>query len=292
MSKTFQTLMLREWLQHGRGWLLVALVPPALALLMLLLPFGTVQLDEPLEPTELALMSLTITAYLVLMISWSIAALQLPGLARRDQQDRSIEFWLSLPASHVQSLGAQLSMHLLLVPMGALLIGALCGMVLAPLVTAKAFGIAALAHVSWGGMVLPLAALGLLRGLLGVALAVLWLAPILLAFMVASAWLKRWGAPALVVGTALVALLLRKFYGWTWVGELLATQFSKAREALLGSEMTVSAGGPRESLSAMGQWLVQDTGRALADALSLNFIGGLVLAALLFAALVARRRQG
>jgi ABC-2 type transport system permease protein len=38
------------------------------------------------------------------------------GSPRRDHGDRSIEFWLSLPSGHGESLAAPMLVHLLLVP--------------------------------------------------------------------------------------------------------------------------------------------------------------------------------
>jgi hypothetical protein len=50
----------------------------------------------------------------------------------------------------------------------------------------------------------------LARTALGLVLATLWLSPLILLTMVASAWLKRWGLPALVAALALLAGVLDK----------------------------------------------------------------------------------
>ena len=38
----FNTLLLREWMQHHRGWLAMMLLPPLLVLV--LVPFGSVEI--------------------------------------------------------------------------------------------------------------------------------------------------------------------------------------------------------------------------------------------------------
>ena len=111
----FSTLLQREWMQHHRGWLVLMLAPPVVALIALLLPFSSVEVG-PLQPAELMSMASIVVTLIVLGLAAISVLIQAPGLARRDRQDRSIEFWLSLPPSHAASIGATLLMHLLLVP--------------------------------------------------------------------------------------------------------------------------------------------------------------------------------
>ena len=107
MNNHIPTLLLREWMQHKRGWLIAAFAPPVLFLAML--PFGQVQ-GLPTEQLELvALVALVVSACVVYAICLLVALFQLPGLARRDAQDRSIEFWLSLPGRPSESVAATLS---------------------------------------------------------------------------------------------------------------------------------------------------------------------------------------
>ena len=96
------TLLLREWMQHKRGWLIAAFAPPLLFLAML--PFGQVK-GLPMEQAELlSLVILVVSACAGYAICLVVGLFQLPGLARRDQQDRSIEFWLSLPGRPSESV--------------------------------------------------------------------------------------------------------------------------------------------------------------------------------------------
>ena len=106
----FKTLMQREWMQHRLGWLIVMAIMPLLILGAL--PFnGSVKLPEQTPPaTAIALLAVAGGIVTVWGLSWAVAMFQLPGLARRDQQDRSIEFWMSLPASHSESVAAALLM--------------------------------------------------------------------------------------------------------------------------------------------------------------------------------------
>ena len=287
----FSTLILREWLQHKRGWLITLLLPPALFLA--LLPFGEMQ-GAPDSPLVVGLIPLLVTPVVLFAISWVSAMFQLPGLARRDVQDRSIEFWLSLPAGHAESIGATLLTHVLLVPLAALLSGYLLGILMSFAVVLKAAGPAGWAEVPWLqvlGLSLPL----LLRGVAGVLLMTLWLAPLMLVFMAASAWLKRWGVPAVLLTIGVGGGLLTKLYGNPIVWTLLSDLRMGALRALLNAphdlarsiEEMGSGGTPFEA----ARWALQDLGAALQQTASPNFVGGLLLAAAGFALLVLRRRR-
>ena len=102
----FRTLLLREWMQHRRGWQVLMAVP--LVVLALVAVFGTLHVQvEDLDvgpdapgPLPMALAAVAGVGMLSLGLAWAASMLQSPGLARRDVQDRSIEFWLSLPTSH------------------------------------------------------------------------------------------------------------------------------------------------------------------------------------------------
>jgi ABC-2 type transport system permease protein len=290
MWTRFQTLMLREWMQHHKGWLMVMLIPPLLFLAIL--PFGSVQVEEQLPNLLVAAAAMAISAIAVTGISWSMAMLQLPGLVRRDQQDRSIEFWLSLPASHSESIGAMLLMHALLVPLLALAVGTGLGFVIAAGLVLKLGGLAGLAEVSW----LPLAAAGLagaLRLALGVVLMSLWLAPLMMILMVASAWLKRWGAPAVIAAVAISGLVLDKIYGNPIVWTLLNAQIQGAESSFFNhqGELDALRDSPDSLAGAVASWALHDALSALQGLASQHLIGGLLVAAGCFALLVLRRRR-
>ena len=293
MSSRFNTLLLREWMQHKRGWLITLLLPPLLFLAIL--PFGSVTglpLDQPLP---IALLIVVISAGAAFGISYASAMFQLSGLARRDNQDRSIEFWLSLPASHSESIGATLLTHTVLVPLVALVVGAGFGAVIAPGVIAKQGGWAALASVPWAGVVVAAVPM-LLRAMLGVLLMSLWMAPLMLMLMAASAWLKRWGVPALVLSFGVGGAILDKVYGNRIVWDLLEAQIKGANLALFADPAGLPAqlrevdlGG--EANLHTGAWALHDGLSALQALASPQLIGGLVVAAGCFALLVLKRSR-
>src|SRR6218665_1272570 len=292
MSSRFSTLLLREWMQHKRGWLITLLLPPLL--FRAILPYGAVQ-GLPLEhPMPIMLLIVLASSTAVFGITYASAMFQLSGLARRDQQDRSIEFWLSLPASHSESVAAPLVAHAVLMPLAALVVGFGFGAVIAPALIAKQGGAAALAGVPWLA-VLSIGDPVLLRALFGVLLMSLWLAPLMLGLMTASAWLKRWGVPAVLVGVGVGGLVAEKVYGSRIVWDLIDRQMQGAGQAMLAD-----ADALRDQLQQIymglhsfhaGSWALHDALLALQGLVSPNFIGGLLVAAGGFALLVFKRSR-
>jgi len=294
LATRFKTLLLREWLQHHRGWLLTMLLPPALFLAVL--PFGHIEAPEVGSPMGLAAIATALSLVIVTAISWGMSMLQLPGLARRDSQDRSIEFWLSLPASHSESIGATVLTHALLVPLMALLVGAALGLPIAAAVLLRLGGVELLGEVSWSALAVAELAV-LLRLALGLLLATLWLAPLFMLPMAASAWLKRWGVPAVLATVVIGGNVLAKVYGnpifWTLLGAqargasgALFTGNEQLRELLRDQPHSAAEFG-----SGMVQWAWQDGLGALQQLASPHLLGGLLVAAACFALLVLRRRR-
>lgn len=200
----FKTLMLREWLQNRWTWLIAVGSLPTLVLLIT--PFGQVSLPKELPVTLVATAAVCVTALLAVTFAWLTTLFTASGLARRDVQDRSIEFWLSLPSTHGEHVGAQYLMHGLLFPLGALALGLGLGFMLVPLLLVKWQGLAALGNVDWG---LLFGRVGLQAGLgvVGLVLTALWMAPLVFVIMAASAWVKRLALPLLIVVGVLLANL-------------------------------------------------------------------------------------
>ena len=291
----FNTLLLREWMQHHRGWLALMLMPPLLALLVL--PFGSVEIGAgelgPVPALSLMLVAMLAVPAVVLGITVVALLFQTPGLARRDRQDRSIEFWLSLPTSHTASVAAPVLMHLVLVPLLALLIGAAFSYLIGALLVWKGFGAAAALGLPWATL-LGVGLAGLARGLLGVGLACFWLMPVLLATMAASAWLKRWGTPVLALALAIGHKLLATLYGITIVGDTLAGLAQNARASLAHGRPPSPSGGADMAqawLSNAPRWLFDDALMALRDLGQPLFLFALAASAVCFALLVLRRRR-
>lgn len=304
----FQTLLLREWMQHQRGWLLMLLLPLALVFLAVLLgPLNvdTIQIEADGSSMVLApsaaltmLVCTVLITLLVLVIAALAVVVQAPGQARRDQQDRSIEFWLSMPVSNSASIGAMLLMQFLFVPFLALATGWLGSQIVGLVVVARIEGLSAWFVLPWGKLfVFNLAVLARLS--LGIVLAMLWVLPLLLAGMVASAWLKRWGVPALIAAVIGGGLALKQLYGVNWIFDTLGRLTTFAGKAFIHIDRHSGGGlnahNQHELLQTMLQvpsLLLQDGVAALRDCGEPLFWGAQLFSAGCFALLVLRRRNG
>ncbi len=291
----FNTLLLREWMQHHRGWLALMLVPPLLMLLVL--PFGSVEFNSgelaPLPALGLVLAAMFVVPVVVLGITVVALLIQTPGLARRDLQDRSIEFWLSLPTSHAASVAAPVLMHLMLVPLLALVIGVACSYAIGAMLVWQGFGTSAALGLPWATL-LGVGIAGLARALLGVVLACFWLMPLLLATMAASAWLKRWGTPVFALAVVIGHQLLATLYGITALGDTLGALVANARTALVHGRPPSPSSSPDMAqawLSDAPRWLFEDALLALRDLGQPLFLFALAASAASFALLVLRRSR-
>ncbi len=297
---SFLPLVQREWLQHRFGWALLALVPLALALV--LVSFGQVEFDDDTRanmgdalPAIIALGSVGGSVALVFLIMWVTSVFITTGLARRDHGDRSVEFWLSLPVGHVPSLAVPMLVHLILVPAAALATGLLGGYAISLVLVSRAAGLSAWFALPWGDVV-PASLALTLRLLAGLPLATLWLAPIILLAVLAKAWVGRWGLPVLGLALGLGSLLLDRALGQAvflpWLGDV----FGHAAQAMAGASgggfAAHNAGEAFDALRAVPAWALSDLGAALRALLSPTFAIGLALAAACFALLVDWRRRG
>jgi ABC-2 type transport system permease protein len=293
-STRFKTLMQREWMQHHFGWLVVMLTLPLIVLVAV--PFGQIQMDGTLPPpTLLAAAVISMTTLAVFGVTFLVTSFQLSGLARRDTQDRTIEFWMSLPGSHTESILATVLMHTVFVLVLALGIGAAMGVLMSIAVLIKTVGFAALMEVSWWALLVAGAA-GLARLAVGTLLFTLWLAPLFMILMAANAWLKRWGTPAIVAAVVIGGNVLDKLYGNPIVWDLLQAQFDGAGRAMLDANNQMRDGSilPEampQFISQFATWVIGDAGAALAQTASLHFIGGLLVAAACFGLVILYRRQ-
>ena len=291
----FNTLLLREWMQHHRGWLAMMLVPPLL--LLVLVPFGSVEIGPgELGPVPaLGLMLVTMFAVPAVVLGITVVALlfQTPGLARRDRQDRSIEFWLSLPTTHSASVAAPVLMHFVLVPLLALLVGAAFSYLVGGALIWKAFGVGEAFALPWGALV-GVGMAGRARALLGLLLACAWVMPLLLAVMAASAWLKRWGTPVLALTLSIGHKLLATLYGVTAIGDTVVGLLINARRAMVHGTPPSPKGGAEVAqawLSDAPNWFFSDGLMALRDLGQPLFLFAIAASAGCFALLVLRRSR-
>ncbi len=299
MKKVFP-LMQREWMQHRFGWAWLALLPLALALFAV----GFAQIEFSGEAAErvgealpalLTLGSIVGSTFVVFMILSITSLMVVVSLARRDQPDRSIEFWLSLPVSHSQSLAVPLLVHLLLAPAVALLVGLLGGYVISLVLVGRFVGIAAWLSLPWMEMIIATSMVAA-RLLAGLPLAVLWLLPLVLLFVLASAVFKRWGVPVVALGLGLGAALLDRLLGQPWLSETVGTIGLNAATSLIsasGKGFRIGHGQDvYEALQGLPAWAMSDFAAALHNLASPVFVGGLVFSALCFAGLVLWRQRG
>jgi hypothetical protein len=113
------------------------------------LQFGQVQLGEDDHVVATLLLTAGVYAAVMAGVGWLVAYIQSGGMARRDCQDRSIEFWRSLPVPDGAAVGATVLMHLVLLPLLVMALAVPSGLVVALMVVARGFGWSALAGVPW-----------------------------------------------------------------------------------------------------------------------------------------------
>ena len=302
----FLTLMRREWMQHRLGWLLLMGAPSLLLLLFSLADGGlSIQIDDaavqlPKMHQTAALVQVAVISALVAGITFWVAllamAIQLPGLARRDQQDGSAEFWTSLPIGHAQGVSALLLTHILLLPWLALLAGLAGGLLVSTATVFATHGLLAWLQLPWG--LLAAAALALLARIsLGLLLAAAWLSPLLLLPMAASAWLKRWGVPVVVLAGLVGTLLIDRRLPAPVVQPALQRMSSEALQALVRLD-SLSPGATVQNLdwpsflAALPAQLISESISLLGSAATPAFVLALAGGALGFALLVLRRQRG
>jgi hypothetical protein len=302
----FFTLMKREWMQHRIGWLVVMALPTLLMLVLSLFDGRGLQLkvdgDSALIirlyqlPVVLQTAGWTFATATVTFVLASLSVLaQLPGLARRDVQDRSIEFWRSLPTSHVQSVGAMVLMHLLVLPGLALMAGVLGAQLVALVAIVTQLGPGAWLMQPWW-MLLPALLVMTARMLLGLLLAVAWLSPLLLLTMAASAWLKRWAVPVMIATLVVGIQWLDRQLPVAVVKPALDRIGSEALNALLATHSFkgMHFEGPEDLAAALPDLpglLLRDAAHALGNAASPAFIVALLVGAAGFGLLVLRRMR-
>lgn len=300
MLNNLLPLMLREWLQHRLAWALLVLIPLGLALL--LLTVGQIDLSTDLTQHSgadlaaiLGTIAVVATTAVIFLLVWITSMFITTSLARRDHADRSVEFWLSLPTGHTESLAVPLLVHLVLVPAAALLAGLAGGLLLSLLTVARFVGIGEWFALPWASMFSGMVAL-VARVVAGLPLATLWLMPLILLAILANALFKRWGLPVLAVSLGLGSVVLERLFGQPMLGVTLTQLTTHAATALAGaSGQGVSINDetpPVQALAAVPAWALQDFGAALRALASPWFLGSLLVSAGLFVVLVQWRQRG
>ena len=298
--KNLIPLMQREWLQHRFAWTLLVLVPLALAVLPL--AFGQVELDADATSRpgpDLALMialgSAMGTTTILFLILWITSIFIAVGTPRRDHGDRSIEFWMSLPTGHTESLVAPLLVHLLLVPAAALVLGWIASFFVTLLLVTRFDGIEAWLALPWSELLLAGVSI-VARMVAGLPLATLWLLPLLLLAMLSNALFKRLGLPVLAVALSVGSLVLSQVFGQPWLWQAMGRMVREAGLALAGASGKslgiTSDDDPTLVLRALPGWAMTDWLGAVQALATPAFAGVLLASAALLAALVAWRQRG
>jgi hypothetical protein len=293
-------LMQREWLQHRFAWAGLVLLPLALA--MMVFGIATIELDDDMTamaPPDLALMLASLTVAIsigVMLLLFGVTSLfNAIGAPRRDDGDRSIEFWLSLPSGHAESLIAPMLVHLLLVPVMAVAAGLLVSVPVSMVVVGRVVGLEAWFALPWGTIV-PAAAAMAFRLAAGLPLALAWLLPMLMAAMLANAFFRRWGLPLLVVAVALTSVGMDRLFGQPLLAQAIGLLSSHAATSMAGASHGAGipvegAGQVQAGLSLLPGWAVRDFTAAVRDLVQPAFVGACAASALFFAALLWWRRR-
>ena len=298
--KNLIPLMQREWLQHRFAWAMLIGVPLALAVLPL--SFAQIEFDAEMSGRSapdlaalVALISIVATTAVLFLLVWVTSLFLMSSLARRDHADRSVEFWLSLPTGHAESLAVPLLVHLVLVPAAALLAGLLGGYAVSFLMVSRFVGVGEWLALPWGALLAGTLSMGV-RVIAGLPLATLWLMPLILLAILSNALFKRWGLPVLAVALSLGSVVLQRVFGQPLLGELISALSRGAGLSLAGASgqgMTIDERtSPAQALAEMPAWAAHDLLAALREAASPLFLGALVVSAGLFFAVLLWRQRG
>jgi len=292
-------LLYREYLQHRRAWALLLSLPVVGLLLLAIFAHINVNLQSSAGEAELRMSSAallttsaTIGAMMVLSLAVALAAalLQVSGLARRDAQDRSIEFWRSLPVSDGLAVAAPLLAHLVLLPLVAMLAGLVGALLVSLVAVSRSDGLMAWLSLPWGLLLTSALALAA-RLTAGLLLGLLWLSPLVLMVMVASAWLKRWGVPALTLVLGLGGLVLDKVYGVHVISRSTGYLLNEALQAVVNTGQPLVVHELDQLLQQLPGLALQDFGESLARLLQPGLLAVLAASSLGYWLLVWRRQR-
>ena len=289
-------LLQREWFQHRFGWLMTALVP--LLLVVLLLGFGKVEFDGDGVPPAQALAAIATALSVVGMtLLYTVTGLvTVVGLARRDHADRSVEFWLSLPIGHARSFAVPMLVHLVLVPLAAIALGLLIGALTSALLVSRVHGFEQWLALPWSDA-LQAAAAGLLRLWTGWPMAVLWLLPVVLVAMLLHAWMRRWGLVIFGLALALGNSPLGEWFGLHHLNYGVQRLLAGAARSFVSGYAQVDTNNKNsaqliQNLAQASHWVLIDIWGSVRGLASPKLAAGLGVAALCFAGLVHWRRRG
>jgi ABC-2 type transport system permease protein len=224
-SRMFETLVRREFWEHRSLWR-APLVVSALLLVCAVLTHGALQIDAS-DPTEwlnpqskttvfaLAQWALTVPHYLVMIL---LVNFYLLDCLYAERKDRSILFWKSLPVSDGATVASKVVVACVVVPLGTFALAFVTDILFTLIWDLRAVISHSPELVVWDTVAfLKTQALMFL----GLVISVLWYAPFLGCFLLASACVRRNVLMWVTVVPLLVVIFERIAFGTHWLSSLI-----------------------------------------------------------------------
>lgn len=275
----FKTLMLREWMQHRRSWLLLGLWMPIIAwtLLYLLLFYqGMPQFNSTSisDAARVASFGVSAQTSMVLYIALIGVLLTIPGLPYRDKDDKSLSFWRSLPINEANAVIVPVLMNALLLPLLAIV---------------SALGLSVLLSAPlWLPSLTASMGMNVLLALFGFSLqallALLWFLPLVLLLALGNSTIRRWGIVIVLIGAFIVQSLLGSLSNYAPASRFVEIYFSGLSGAMNQIDLDYFL-GTASNLSEQIANLVR-------FAINVPFVIALLISGLCLAALIWRRKAG
>jgi len=223
--RMFDTLVRREFWEHRSLWR-APLVVTALLLVCALLTHGALKIDAS-EPAEwlnpqskttvfaLAQWALTVPHYLVMTLLLSFYLLD---CLYAERKDRSILFWKSLPVSDGATVASKVVVACVVVPLGTFALALVTDILFTLVWDLRAVITHTPELVAWDTVAfIKTQALMFL----GLVISVLWYAPFLGCFLLASACVRRNVLMWVTVVPLLLVIFERIAFGTHWLSSLL-----------------------------------------------------------------------
>jgi ABC-2 type transport system permease protein len=224
-SRMFETLVRREFWEHRSLWR-APLVVSALLLVCAVLTHGALQIDAS-DPTEwlnpqskttvfaLAQWALTVPHYLVMIL---LVNFYLLDCLYAERKDRSILFWKSLPVSDGATVASKVVVACVVVPLGTFALAFVTDILFTLIWDLRAVISHSPELVVWDTVAfLKTQALMFL----GLVISVLWYAPFLGCFLLASACVRRNVLMWVTVVPLLVVIFEQIAFGTHWLSSLI-----------------------------------------------------------------------
>jgi ABC-2 type transport system permease protein len=223
--RMFETLVRREFWEHRSLWR-APLVVSALLLVCAVLTHGALKIDAS-DPTEwlnpqnktivfaMAQWALTVPHYLVMTL---LVNFYLLDCLYAERKDRSILFWKSLPVSDGATVASKVVVACVLVPLGTFALALVTDILFTLVWDLRAVITHSPELVVWDTVAfLKTQALMFL----GLVISVLWYAPFLGCFLLASACVRRNVLMWVTVVPLLIVIFERIAFGTHWLSSLI-----------------------------------------------------------------------